>query len=107
MVFPTSLKATLHSAKEAAQVPSIHLKGFSVESHALSPTHSIVLVTHLPFEHIKGYSLGHPLYSTLEQSSRHIPSSHKVVFSGHSKRVTLFLFSHESLSAAQPPSKHL
>jgi hypothetical protein len=92
---------------EAPHEPSIHLNGFSVDSHALSPTHSIFSLTHLPLEHNKGLSFGHPLNSTNLQFSRHIPSSHNVVLFGHPKNaIALFLFQ-ESLSSAHPPSKHL
>ena len=63
----------------------MHLKGFSVDSQALSPTHSTILLAHLPLGHNKGASKGQPLYCTKEQSFLHTPSSHNVSLFGQSK----------------------
>ena len=60
LVTPTSLNGILQYYNETPHVPSMHMKGFSVESQALSPAHSIFKSTHLPFGHNNGCSFGHP-----------------------------------------------
>ena len=77
LVEPNSLKRDLQSLNFSTQEPSAHLNGLFEEIHEEYPAHSDKEDTQCPFEHIKGFSFVHPLYSG--HSFLHKPSSHKLV----------------------------